>query len=335
MSGLKVSALFSGLAAALLASTAAFADDFRPAVIYDLGPKFDKSFNEGVYNGAEKFKKDTGVDYRELEIQNDVQREQSLRKFAKDGYSPIMTAGFRWATAVGNVAGEFPNTKFVIVDMVVDKPNVESILFKAHEGSFLVGVIAAKTSKSGKVGFVGGMDVPLISQFGCGYAQGVKYVNDKDEVFANMTGTTSAAFNDPVKGGELARSQMDRGADIVYAAAGATGQGVLKAAADAGKLGIGVDSNQDGMFPGKVLTSMLKRVDVATYDVFMAAKDGTWKPGFNVFGVKEGGVGYASDEYNKIILTPDVKAAAEVAKADIISGKIQVHDFMADSRCPV
>jgi basic membrane protein A len=335
MSGRKVSALFSGLAAALLASTAAFAADIKPAIIYDLGGKFDKSFNEGVYNGAEKFKKDTGIAYRDLEIQNDAQREQTLRKFAKDGFSPIMTVGFAWATALDKIAGEYPNTKFGIIDMVVDKPNVQSILFKAHEGSFLVGVIAATTSKSGKVGFVGGMDIPLISQFGCGYAQGVKYAQSKDEVFANMTGTTPAAWNDPVKGGELAKSQMDRGADVVYAAAGATGQGVLKAAADAGKLGIGVDSDQDGLFPGKVLTSMLKRVDIATYDMFKAAKDGTWKAGFNVFGVKEGGVGYASDEFNKDILTPAAKAAAEAAKADIVSGKIQVHDFMSDNKCPV
>ena len=163
---------------------------------------------------------------------------------------------------------------------MVDKPNVQSIVFKEQEGSFLVGVIAAKTSKTGKVGFVGGMDIPLISKFGCGYAQGVKYATDgKDEVFANMTGTTPAAWNDPVKGGELAKSQIDRGADVVYAAAGATGQGVLQAAADAGKLGIGVDSNQDNLFPGKVLTSMLKHVDVATYNSFMDAKNGTWKAG--------------------------------------------------------
>ena len=257
MAGRKFIALFSGLAAAALVSAAALAADVKPAIIYDLGGKFDKSFNEGVFNGATKFEKDTGIKFRDLEIQNDAQREQTLRKFAKDGFSPIMTVGFAWATALDKVAGEFPDTKFGIIDMVVDKPNVQSILFKAQEGSFIVGVIAATTSKTGKVGFVGGMDIPLISQFGCGYAQGVKYVNDKDEVFANMTGTTPSAWNDPVKGGELAKSQMDRGADVVYAAAGATGQGVLKAAADAGKLGIGVDSDQDNLFPGKVLTSMM------------------------------------------------------------------------------
>ena len=334
MAGRSLLKFASIFAAGLMASAAAFAANVKPAVVYDLGGKFDKSFNEGVFNGATKFSKETGVAFRDLEIQSDAQREQVLRKFAKDGFSPIMTVGFAWATALEKVAGEFPDTKFGIIDMVVDKPNVQSIVFKEHEGSFLVGVLAAKTSKTGKVGFVGGMDIPLISKFGCGYAQGVKYVNAKDEVFANMTGTDFHAWNDPVKRGELAKSQIDRGADVVYAAAGATGQGVLKAAADAGKLGIGVDSDQDNLFPGKVLTSMLKHVDVATYKSFMEAKDGTWKPGIQALGLKEGGVDYAVDEWNKSVLTPEAKAAADAAKADIISGKIQVHDYTADSKCP-
>ncbi len=328
---LLTTALFAGGLA-----TAAYAADVKPAVIYDLGGKFDKSFNEGVFNGATRFKKESGVDFRDLEIQNDAQREQVLRKFAKDGFSPIMTVGFAWATALGKVADEFPNTKFAIIDTVVDKPNVQSITFKEHESSFLAGVLAAKASKTGKVGFVGGMDIPLISKFECGYAQGVKYASGgKDEVIANMTGTTPAAWNDPVKGGELAKSQIDRGADVVYAAAGATGQGVLKAAADAGKLSIGVDSDQDYLFPGKVLTSALKHVDVATYKSFMDAKNGTWKAGSQVLGLKEGGVDYAVDEYNKSLLTPEIKAKVEAAKADIISGKIQIHDYMSDNKCPV
>src|SRR5271165_5386394 len=336
MFGRKSCLLTTALFAGTLVTAAYAADAVKPAVIYDLGGKFDKSFNEGVFNGATKFSKETGVAFRDLEIQNDAQREQVLRKFAKDGFSPIIMPGFAWATALGKIADEFPNTKFGIIDMVVDKPNVQSIVFKEHEGSFVAGVIAAETSKSAKVGFVGGMDIPLISAFECGYAQGVKYASSgKGEVIANMTGTTPAAWNDPVKGGELAKSQIDRGADIVYAAAGATGQGVLKAAADAGKFGIGVDPDQDYLFPGKVLTSMLKHVDVATYKSFMDAKNGTWKPGVLVLGLKEGGVDYAIDEWNKAILSADAKKAAEAAKADIISGKIQVHDYMSDNKCPV
>jgi basic membrane protein A len=322
-------------AGGLFASAAAYAADIKPAVIYDLGGKFDKSFNEGVFNGATKFKTDTGIDFKDLEIQNEAQREQALRRFAKEGYTPILVPGFTWATALAKIADEFPNTQFAIIDAPVDKPNVASLLFRADEGSFLAGVIAAKTSKTGKVGFVGGMDIPLIHDFECGYAQGVKHVNGGDTVIMNMTGTDFHAWNDPVKGGELAKGQMDQGADVVYAAAGATGQGVLKAAADAGKLGIGVDSDQDNLFPGKVLTSMMKRVDVATYDTFKAAKDGTFKGGVKMFGLKEGGVGYAEDEWNKPILGAEAKAAAEAAKADIISGKIEVHSYMVDNKCPV
>ena len=335
MGVLSVAKLGAGVLAGLFLSAAAYADTIKPAVIYDLGGKFDKSFNEGVFNGATKFAKDTGVKFRDLEIQNDAQREQVLRKFAKDGFSPIIMPGFAWATALGKIADEFPKTKFGIIDMVVDKPNVQSMVFKAEEGSFLVGVIAAKTSKSGKVGFVGGMDIPLISAFECGYAQGVKHTNDSATVIPNMTGTTPSAWNDPVKGGELAKAQIAQGADVVFAAAGATGQGVLKAAADAGKFGIGVDSDQDNLFPGKILTSMLKRVDVATYDSFKTAKDGTWKAGVQVFGLKNNGVGYAEDQWNKTILNDEAKKAAEAAKADIVSGKIAVHDFMSDNKCPV
>lgn len=325
----------AALGAALGLASLARAADIKPAIVYDLGGKFDKSFNEGVLRGAEKFQKDTGVEFRDFEIQNDAQREQALRKFARDGFSPIVAVGFSQESAVKKVAAEFPETKFAIIDSVVEAPNVQSVVFKEQEGSFLVGLLAAKASKTGKVGFVGGMDIPLIRRFACGYAQGVKYGNDKAEVFQNMTGTTGAAWNDPVKGGELAKSQIDRGADVIYHAAGGTGVGVLRAAAEAGKLGIGVDSNQNGLFPGKVLTSMLKRVDNATYKTFKEAKDGAWKGGFAVNGLKEDGVGWALDDNDKALITPEMQAAADKAKADIVSGKIEVHDYMADSKCPI
>ena len=263
-----------------------------------------------------------------------AQREQAIRNFADKGYSPIIAAGFAQAEAVTKVAKDYPDLKFAIIDMVVEPKNTESIVFKEHEGSYLVGVLAALASKTGKVGFVGGMDIPLIRKFACGYVQGVKYANPQAEVLQNMTGTTGAAWTDPVKGGELAKAQIDRGADVIYHAAGGTGIGVLRAAADAGKLGIGVDSNQNMLHPGKVLTSMLKRVDVATIDSFKAAKDGTWKAGVTVLGLKENGVGWALDDNNKSLITPDMKAAADKAAADIVSGAIQVHDYMADQKCP-
>ncbi len=325
-----------GLAAAsfAFAAAAAVAAEIKPAVVYDLGGRFDKSFNEGVYNGAEQFKKDKGIAYRDFETQNDAQREQALRNFARKGFSPIVAVGFSQAAAVEKVAGEFPDTKFAIIDMVVDKPNVSSIVFKEHEGSYLVGVLAAMASESGKLGFVGGMDIPLIRKFACGYVGGAKSVKGDVEVFQNMTGTTGAAWSDPVKGGELAKSQIDRGADVVFHAAGSTGLGVLQAAADAGKLGIGVDSNQNHLHPGKVLTSMMKRVDVATYNTFESAMNDSFKPGVQVLGLAEGGVGWSMDDNNKPLITDEMAAAVKKAEDAIKSGEIKVHDYMADSKCP-
>lgn len=321
----------------LLAATAmifpAFAADIQPALLYDLGGKFDKSFNEAAYNGAEKFKTETGIAYVEFEVSNASQREQALRRFAEDGRSPIVMAGFSWVDSLKKVAAEYPELKFAIIDDAVDLPNVRSLVFKEHEGSYLVGVMAAIASKSKKVGFIGGMDIPLIRKFGCGYVGGAKSAGATD-VIQNMTGDTPAAWNDPAKGGEIAKTQIDQGADVIYAAAGGTGVGVLQAAADAGKLGIGVDSNQNGLQPGKVLTSMLKRVDVAVYNSFMDAKDDKFTAGLNNLGLKEGGVDYAMDDNNKDLVTADMKAAVEKAKADIIAGTVEVHDYTSDSACP-
>ncbi|OQP84624.1 BMP family ABC transporter substrate-binding protein [Rhizobium rhizosphaerae] len=323
-----------GLLAFSLMSGAAFAADVKPAIIYDLGGKFDKSFNEGAFNGAEKFKTETGTAYREFEIANDAQREQVLRRFAGDGNSPIVMAGFNWAAALDKVAAEYPDTKFAIIDMVVQQPNVKSIVFKEQEGSYLVGILAGMASKSKTVSFIGGMDIPLIHKFACGYVGGAKSTGKDVKTLEAYTGTTPEAWNDPVKGGEIAKSQFAQGSDVVYHAAGGTGVGVLQAAADAGKLGIGVDSNQNGLQPGKVLTSMLKRVDVAVYNSFKSAADGKFEPGISVLGLKEDGVGYAVDDNNKPLLTPEMTAAVEKAKADIIAGTVKVHDYMTDEACP-
>jgi basic membrane protein A and related proteins len=326
--------LLLGVAIAALTATTALAQDLKPGVVFDLGGKFDKSFNEGVFNGASKFKTETGIEFREFEMQNDAQREEAIRRFAEDGISPIVVAGFMNETPIKKLAAEFPNTKFTLIDAVVEAPNVQSIVFKEHEGSYLVGMLAGLASQSKKVGFVGGMDIPLISRFGCGYAQGAKAAGATD-VIRNMTGTTPEAWNNPVKGGELTKAQIDQGADVVFAAAGATGLGVLSAAADAGKLGIGVDSNQNGLHPGKVLTSMLKRVDVAAYKSMNDAKAGTWKGGVQVLGLAEEGVDWAIDDNNKALVTDAMKAAIDKAKADIVSGAVKVHDFTTDNKCPV
>jgi basic membrane protein A len=327
--------LLAAVAASALIAGVAQAADIKPAVVFDIGGKFDKSFNEAVAKGAEKFKADTGIAYAEFEVTNETQFEQAHRRFAQRGQDPIIGVGFNHANPVEKVAKEFPNVHFTVIDGVVKLPNVQSVLFKEHEGSFLVGVLAAMASKTAKVGFVGGMDIPLIRKFACGYVQGVKYADPKAEVIQNMTGTTPAAWNDPGRGGELAKGQFDRGVDVVYAAAGGTGLGVLQAAKDRGKLAIGVDSNQNHLQPGTVLTSMVKRVDLAAYESFKAAKDGTWQPGFAVLGLKEGGVDWALDDNNAKLITPEMKAKADQVKADIISGKITVHDYMADNTCPM
>nr|WP_206376370.1 BMP family ABC transporter substrate-binding protein [Sneathiella chungangensis] len=314
--------------AAVALSGLANAADFNPAIVFDMGGKFDKSFNEAAYNGIEKFKKETGIDYMEFEVTQVSQREQATQRMAKKGADIVIAMGFAQAAAVEKAAKANPDTKFTLIDMVVDLPNVQSIVFREEQGSFLVGVAAAMASKSGKVGFIGGMDIPLIRKFALGYKEGVLYANPKAEVIENMTGTTPAAWNDPTKGSELAKSQFDRGADVVFAAAGGTGLGVLQTAADEKKLAIGVDSNQDYLHPGTMLTSMLKRVDVAVYNALMSAKDGTWKPGIQVLGLKEDGVGFSVDEWNKGVLTDDMIAAMEKAKADIIEGKIKVTNYM-------
>ena len=313
------------LAALAAVSGAALAE---PAVIYDMGGKFDKSFNQAAYDGAERWKKETGKAYLEFEISNPAQREQAQRRMAERGADPIVGIGFSQGTSMEKVAKDFPKLKFAIIDSVVKLPNVQSIVFAEHEGSFLVGMMAAMASKTGKVGFVGGMDIPLIRKFQCGFEQGAKYANPKAQVSGNMTGTTPAAWNDPARGAELAKAQFAAGVDVVFAAAGGTGIGVYQAAKDAGKLAIGVDSNQNHIQPGTMLTSMVKRVDVAVYNAFKGVT-----PGFTSLGLKEGGVDYALDEHNAKLVSADMKQKVDAAKADIIAGKIKVVDYMAANSC--
>ncbi|MDO8983054.1 BMP family protein [Cypionkella sp.] len=318
-------------AAATLALTggAALAE---PAIIFDLGGKFDKSFNEAAFNGAEKWAKETGGTYKELEMQSEAQREQALRSLAEDGANPIIMTGFAFGDVLNTVAPDFPDTKFGIIDMVVEQPNVKSVVFTEDQGSYLVGMMAGLASKTNTVGFIGGMDIPLIRRFGCGYAQGVKAVKPDATVILNMTGTTPSAWNDPVKGAELTKAQISQKADVIYAAAGGTGVGVLQTAADEGILSIGVDSNQNYMHPGQVLTSMMKRVDNAVYEAFKEGENLT--PGINVMDLKAGGVGYAMDENNAKLVTPEMQAAVDAAAEKIKSGELVVHDYMSDNTCP-
>ena len=300
----------------------------EPAVIYDMGGKFDKSFNQAGFDGAERWKKETGKNYIEFEISNPTQREQAKRRMAERGATPVVAIGFSMGSTMEKVARDFPKLQFAIIDAVVNLPNVQSITFKEHEGSFLVGVMAAVASKSGKVGFVGGMDIPLIRRFQCGFEQGAKHANPKVVVSGNMTGTTPAAWNDPARGAELAKAQFASGVDVIFAAAGGTGLGVYQAAKDGGRLAVGVDSNQNHIQPGTMLTSMVKRVDVAVYSAFKGVK-----PGVTSLGLKEGGVDVAIDANNAKLVTPEMKKRVDEARADIVSGKIKVIDYMATNSC--
>lgn len=321
-------------AAATLALTSGVASA-DPAIIFDLGGKFDKSFNEAAFNGAQRWATETGGTFKELEMQSEAQREQALRRLAEAGANPVVMTGFGFADALNTVAPDFPDTKFAIIDVDwLDQPNVRQVAFSEHEGSYLVGMMAAMASKTGTVGFIGGMDVPLISKFACGYVQGVKAANPDATIIQNMTGTTPAAWNDPVKGAELAKAQKSQGADVIYAAAGGTGIGVLQAAADEGILSIGVDSNQNHLHPGKVLTSMLKRVDNAVYEAFKAGADlETGKVA--IMDLASDGVGYALDENNAALVTEEMKAAVDAAAEKIKSGEIKVHNYTTDNTCPV
>jgi basic membrane protein A len=317
----------------LLFASPAHADQLKPAILYNL-VKFDASFNEGAYRGMERFKAKTGTAYREFEIKADAERGEVLRRFAERGADPIIAIGFPFASSVAKAADEFPKSRFVIVDAVVDKPNVQSVVFKEQEGGYLVGLMAAMASKTGRIGMVGGMDLPIIRRIACGYMKGAKAARADVAVLQGYAGDTPAAFTDPARGAELARSQIAQGADVVLQAAGQTGLGVLRAAADAHVLGIGSDSNQNGLFPGHVLTSLLKRTDNAVELALEDAAAGRWKAGPKVLGVAEGGIDIALDENDKALVTPAMLAAVDTAKAAIASGALAVPDWTATRSCP-
>jgi basic membrane protein A len=316
-----VAALCFGLPA--LRSPRAEPAAFVPAVTYDIGGKYDKSFNEAAWRGAERFSADTGIAYREFEITSPVQREQVLRALCRRGVAIIVAIGFNQSEAVATVCLEFPGVKFTIVDAVAEGPNVQSFVMREEEGSYLVGILAAMASKTGRIGFIGGIGIPLIRRFAAGYRAGAESVNPAIEVVETMVGDTPTAWSDPTRGAELARDQFGRGVDVIFAAAGATGLGIYQAAGDLEKLAIGVDSNQNGIHPGTMLTSMVKRVDKVVYDAFSAARDGSWRPGTLSLGLAEGGVDWALDGYNRALVTPEMEARVRAATAGIVAGRIK------------
>ena len=318
---------YSTFVALAFVGSQAFAAEFKVGLVLDRGGKDDKSFNTSAYEGAMRAKKDLGVYVKYVEAADDNAFEPSLRGYAQNNFDLIIGIGFAQKDPIARVAARFPQRQFAIVDAEVKATNVCSLLFEEHEGAYLIGAIAALTSKTGKIGFVGGMDIPLIRRFAMGYEAGAKKMNPKMTILANYVGITSEAWNNPPRGKELALAQYQNGADIVFAAAGASGLGVFDAAEEQKKLAIGVDSNQDWMKPGLILTSMLKRVDEAVFTTISDAKSGKFHAGVKRFGLANNGIGYAVDKYNEKILTPEVRRKADELKAQIIAGRIDVPDF--------
>ena len=302
----------------------------RVGIVFDIGGKDDKSFNAAAWEGVKRARDELGIFLRDVEPGDPTSIEPSMRAFAERGYDLIIGVGFAQAPIMADVARDYPDLKFAIIDGWLELPNVAALNFKEHEGSFLVGIIAARTTKTGKIGFVGGMDIPLIHKFETGYAEGARYANPKIEVFENYVGVTDAAWNNPGKGKELAKTQIDRGADIIFQAAGNSGLGVFDAAEETNKLAIGVDSNQNWVKPGFILTSMTKRVDVAVFNTVKDVGEGKFKGGVHLFGLDNDGVGYALDDYNRKLISQPVIDEVERARREIISGQIKVTDAMAE-----
>jgi basic membrane protein A and related proteins len=299
---------------------------FLPGIIYALGAKFDKSFNEGAYTGLEAFKADTGTEYLEYEPQSLADFGKAVDAMTSRGATMIICVGFYYAEPLTTLAPEYPDTDFVIIDAVAEGDNVRSILFREQEGSYLTGILAAMHSQTGVVGFVGAIDIPLIRKFVVGFEEGAKHAVPEIEVLLTFIGTTPEAFNDPTRGYEAAVSQFERGADVVFAGAGNSNIGIFQAADEQGKFAIGVDSNQNHLYPGTILTSMLKRVDIAVYRALRDGLDGSFEPGVLSLGLREDAVGWSMDEHNSGLITSEMEAAAGEARSAIISGEIVVTD---------
>jgi len=352
----SAAACFALAAASCGPAAAEDSSKIRVGVVFDIGGKDDRSFNAAAWAGVKCAETGLlpdgrttcgrpalGVVVRDVEPGTPTHIEPAMRAFAERHFDLIVGVGFAQSPIMQVVARDYPDVRFAIIDGVIfeddgktPKKNVASLVFNEHEGSYLVGVLAAKASRSGTVGFVGGMDIPLIRRFEKGYEEGAQSVNPGIRVVQNYVGVTDAAWNNPGKGKELAMAQIGKGADVIFAAAGNSGLGVFDAVEQAGmdngrarRFVIGVDSNQNGVKPGFVLTSMIKRVDTAVYDIVRKVVDGTFAGGFHVFGLESDGVGYVIDDYNRDLVSADAIAAAEEARRRIVSGEIRVTDAMA------
>jgi len=307
----------------------------KVGIVFDIGGKDDRSFNAAAWEGVQRAAKDLPIILRDIEPGTPNAIEPAMRAFAERHFDLIIGVGFAQAPIMEQVAKDYPNIQFAIIDGVSNLPNVASLVFKEHEGSYLVGILAAKASKTGTIGFLGGMDIGLIHRFAKGYEEGAKSVNPNIRVIENYVGVTDGAWNNPGKGKELSLAQIGKGADVIFTAAGNSGLGAFDAVEQQGKQNgrathfvIGVDSNQNMVKPGFVLTSMVKRVDNAVYDIVKEVVNHNFSPGIHVFGLDKDGVGYAMDGFNKDLVSPEAIREAETAKKKIIAGEIKVTDAM-------
>lgn len=321
-------AIISGAACNMGARSEADKGKVHVGIVFDTGGKDDRSFNASAWEGVKRAAQDFPIVLRDVEPGDPTSVEPAIRAFAERNYDLVIGVGFEQMPVVERVAKDYPNVIFVIIDGEIKLPNVTSLLFREHEGSYLVGMIAAMKSQTGTVGFIGGMDIPLIHRFETGYAEGARAANPNVNVIANYVGVTPAAWNNPGQGKELAIAQIGKGADVIFTAAGNSGIGAFDAAEQNKKFVIGVDSNQNWVKPGYVLTSMIKRIDNAVYQTIAERVNGQFKPGVHVYGLNNEGVGYAVDQHNEKLLTPEMIAKVEEAKKKIISGEIKVTDAM-------
>jgi basic membrane protein A len=307
----------------------AAAGTLRVGLVFDVGGRGDKSFNDAAYAGLERAQQELGITFTTLETGEGSDREAQMRQLAAGGSQLVFGVGFLFSDDIYGLAQEFPDVKFACVDYTVKEgqtlpPNLVALEFKEHEGSFLVGALAALLTKTGKVGFVGGMEIPLIKKFEAGYRAGALAANPKVEVLVKYAGTTGTAFKDPTKGKELGLAEYNQGADIIFHASGSTGLGVFEAAREKGLLAIGVDADQQAEAPGFILTSMVKHVETSVFDSIKELKEGRWQGGIREFGLKEDGVGWVYDQQNKALIPGAVKAKVDALKAEIVAGRIVV-----------
>lgn len=314
------------LASAAARRAAAQGTAFLPAIVYAVGQKFDRSFNESAFAGVERFRAATGIAALEFEPRAPAQFEQAVAGFVRRGASDVAAIGFYYATPVAQLAPRYPALRFTLIDAAVEAANVRSVVWREQEGAFLAGALAAMASRSGTVGFVAALDIPLIRRFTAGFAAGAVHARPGATVLINFVGTTPDAFNDPARAAEVAGAQFDRGADVVFAGAGISNLGIFQRAVERRRLAIGVDANQNGLHPGTILTSLLKHVDVAVEGAFAQARAGTWRAGLHSLGLAENGLSLAFDEHNAALVTAAMRDAVEHARADIVAGRIVVPD---------